>query len=251
MKSQIIPMTIDEFHTMPWQLGWKHEYWEGAARISPSYTAVATVSIAVTPRLVAPPCLLRPVTEADLPLLYVNQICGQDELVFDGASFVLNADRRLAFQAPAWREHIATTTWSRGNNGAWSCAKGEMHATPDRLESIYQAMILGLRDYVTKNRFPGIAIGLSGGIDSALSAAVAVDALGADKVWCVMMPSPYTSTDSLEDAAAVAKAIGARLDTISIEPSMKAFAAMLQPAFAGKSPDITEENLQARSRGIT
>jgi len=191
------------------------------------------------------------VVESALPLLYVNQICGQDELVFDGASFVLNADRRLAFQAPAWREHIATTQWSRGGNGAWSCAKGDMHATPNRLESIYQAMMLGLRDYVTKNRFPGIAIGLSGGIDSALSAAVAVDALGADKVWCVMMPSPYTSRDSLEDAAAVAKAIGARLDSISIEPAMKAFAAMLQPSFAGKSPDTTEENLQARARGIT
>jgi len=191
------------------------------------------------------------VVEADLPLVYVNQICGQDELVFDGASFVLNADRRLAFQAPAWREHIATTRWTRGSNGAWTCAKGEIHAPPGRLESLYQAMMLGLRDYVTKNRFPGIAIGLSGGIDSALSAAVAADALGAEKVWCVMMPSPYTSQDSLEDAAAVAKSLGARLDTIAITPAMEAFAGMLQPAFAGRAPDTTEENIQARARGIT
>jgi NAD+ synthase len=191
------------------------------------------------------------VVESDLPLVYVNQVCGQDELVFDGASFVLNADRRLAAQAPAWREHVMTTRWRRGANGAWSCAEGEMHPAPERLENIYQAMVLGLRDYVQKNRFPGVVLGLSGGIDSALSAAVAVDALGADKVWCVMMPSPYTSAESHEDATAVARALGARYDAISIGPAMLAFADMLKGAFAGRAPDTTEENIQARARGIT
>jgi NAD+ synthase len=191
------------------------------------------------------------VVEADLPLVYVNQICGQDELVFDGASFVLNADRRLAAQSPAWREHVTTTRWSRGSNGAWTCAPGEIHAQPERLEAIYNAMVLGLRDYVRKNKFPGVALGLSGGIDSAISAAVAVDALGADKVWCVMMPSPYTSRDSLEDAAGVARRLGCRLDTIPITPAMDAFGAMTKSAFAGRPADTTEENIQARARGIT
>jgi len=191
------------------------------------------------------------VVEADLPLVYVNQICGQDELVFDGASFVLNADRRLAAQSPAWREHVMTTRWTRGSNGAWTCAPGEVHAQPERLEAIYSAMMLGLRDYVRKNRFPGVALGLSGGIDSAISAAVAVDALGADKVWCVMMPSPYTSRDSLEDAAGVAKRLGCRLDTIPITPAMESFGAMTKDLFAGRTPDTTEENIQARARGIT
>jgi NAD+ synthase len=191
------------------------------------------------------------VVESDLPLVYVNQVCGQDELVFDGASFVLNADRRLAAQAPSWREHVTTTRWTRGSNGAWSCAPGEIHAQPPRLEAIYNAMMLGLRDYVRKNRFPGVALGLSGGIDSAISAAVAVDALGADRVWCVMMPSPYTSRESLEDAAAVAKALGCRLDTVPIVPAMEAFGAMTAPLFAGRAPDTTEENIQARARGIT
>jgi NAD+ synthase len=191
------------------------------------------------------------VVESDLPLVYVNQICGQDELVFDGASFVLNADRHLAAQAPAWREHVMTTRWTRGSNGAWTCAPGEIHAQPQRLEAIYNAMMLGLRDYVRKNRFPGIAIGLSGGIDSAISAAVAVDALGADKVWCVMMPSPYTSKESLDDAADVAKRIGARYDTVAITPAMQAYAEMTKPLFASRAPDTTEENIQARARGIT
>jgi NAD+ synthase len=191
------------------------------------------------------------VTEADLPLVYVNQVCGQDELVFDGASFVLNADRRLAAQAPSWREAILVTRWLRGSNGAWTCVPGEIHAQPERLEGIYQAMVLGLRDYVTKNRFPGVALGLSGGIDSALTAAVAADALGAERVWCLMMPSPYTSRESLEDAAAVARALGCRLDTIPITPAMQAFGGMLSGVFAGRAPDTTEENIQARARGIT
>ncbi len=190
------------------------------------------------------------VVESGLPLVYVNQVCGQDELVFDGASFVLNADRRLAAQAPSWSEHLMTTRWRR-DGGAWRCATAAIHESPPRLENIYQAMMLGLRDYVRKNGFPGVVIGLSGGIDSALTAAVAADALGPAKDWCVMMPSPFTSEDSLEDAAATAKLLGIRYDTIAITPAMEAFAAMLEPAFAGRAADTTEENIQARSRGIT
>ncbi|MFC7331884.1 NAD+ synthase [Rhodocista pekingensis] len=190
------------------------------------------------------------VTETGLPLAYVNQVGGQDELVFDGGSFVLNADRGLAAQLPSFEEHVAITHWTRGDGG-WTCTSTEMTAPAEGLEAIYRAMVLGLRDYVRKNRFPGVILGLSGGIDSALSAAVAVDALGADRVHCVMMPSPYTSRESLEDAAECAELLGCRIDTISIEPAMKAFEHMLEPAFADREPDITEENLQSRARGVT
>src|SRR5262249_4852935 len=133
----------------------------------------------------------------------------------------------------------------------FACADGAREPTIEGLEAIYHAMVLGLRDYVTKNRFPGVILGLSGGIDSALSAAVAVDALGADKVRAVMMPSPYTSRDSLEDAAEVARLLGIRLDEISIGPAMQAFGDMLKPLFAGRDADITEENIQSRARGLT
>jgi NAD+ synthase len=189
------------------------------------------------------------VTESGLPLIYVNQVGGQDELVFDGASFVLNADRSVATWMPSFREAGQLTEWTRGGEG-WVCAQGERILPPEDEEAMYRAMSLGLADYVRKNGFPGVIIGLSGGIDSALTAAVAVDALGADKVHCVMMPSPYTSAESLEDAAACAKALGVRLDEIGIEPAMKAFDEMMAPVFGDRGPDITEENIQARSRGI-
>jgi NAD+ synthase len=129
--------------------------------------------------------------------------------------------------------------------------KGTMVAPTEELAAIYRAMVLGLGDYVRKNKFPGVVLGLSGGIDSALSAAVAVDALGADKVHCVMMPSRYTSRHSLEDATEVARLLGVDLRTVDIEPAVAAFGAMLAPAFAGRDTDITEENLQSRARGIT
>ncbi len=190
------------------------------------------------------------VTESRLPLVYVNQVGGQDELVFDGASFVLDAERRLCLQAPSWREHVAITRWRRDGH-SWSCDTGAIAPAPERLANIYRAMMLGLRDYVGKNGFPGVVLGLSGGIDSALACAIAVDALGADKVRCVMMPSPFTSRDSLDDAAAVAGLCGTRLDTVSIEPAMEAYQAMLAPMFAGTNADITEENLQSRARGVT
>lgn len=189
------------------------------------------------------------VVETGLPLIYVNQVGGQDELVFDGASFALGADRSLASQAPAFAESLLLTRWSRGADG-WVCAEGAHYPPPDELGAIYQALMLGLRDYVNKNRFPGVILGLSGGIDSALSAAVAVDALGADRVHGVMMPSPYTSRDSLEDAAESAELLDCRIDTIPIIPAMDAFSNMLAPAFAGRDPDITEENLQSRARGV-
>ncbi|MFV3130195.1 NAD+ synthase [Niveispirillum sp. KHB5.9] len=190
------------------------------------------------------------VVETGLPLIYLNQVGGQDELVFDGASFALNADRSLVAQLPAFDSRLAITRWTRGADG-WTGSSNEMVAPPDALGAIYGAMVLGLRDYVAKNRFPGVLLGMSGGIDSAISAAVAVDALGADKVHCVMMPSPYTSQDSLDDAAECSALLGCRIDTISIGPAMEAFAGMLAPSFAGKQPDITEENLQSRSRGVT
>ncbi len=191
------------------------------------------------------------ITENGLPLVYVNQVGGQDELVFDGASFVLNADCKPAAQLPSWQESVRQTTWVRGRSGKWRCEPGEIVAPLPQLEEIYRALVTGLRDYVVKNRFPGVILGLSGGIDSALTAAIAVDALGADAVRAYMMPSPYTSRESLDDAAQVAKLLGIRLESIGIEPAMKAFAAMLAGPFKGTNADITEENIQSRARGIT
>ncbi|MGE4061919.1 MAG: NAD+ synthase [Rhodospirillaceae bacterium] len=190
------------------------------------------------------------VTETGLPLIYVNQMCGQDDLVFDGGSFVLNADRSLAVQLPWWRTDLVMTRWTRTEEG-WVCAPQPPAKSCERAEAVYQACVLGLRDYVRKNRFSGVVLGLSGGIDSALAAAIAADALGPDKVHCVMMPSPYTSQESLDDAATVAKMLGVKLDTISIGPAMEAYAKMLGPMFAGTNADITEENLQSRARGMT
>ncbi len=193
------------------------------------------------------------VCESGLPLLYVNLVGGQDELVFDGGSFVLNADRQLQIQMPAFVLGQVTSKWTKSDQG-WSCAKGDIapvrETQEQMLSSIYQAMVLGLRDYVNKNRFPGVILGLSGGIDSGLSAAVAVDAIGADKVHCVMMPSPYTSQESLDDAAEQAAALGIAYDTVPIMDAMKAFEGMLAPVFGDTEADTTEENIQARARGL-
>ena len=190
------------------------------------------------------------VTETGLPLIYVNQVGGQDELVFDGASFVIDAARKLRLQAPAFGTYLGVSDWRREKDG-WACATSEIEKPPEGLEAVYRAMMLGLHDYVEKNGFPGVILGMSGGIDSALSASVAVDALGADRVHLVMMPSPHTSDHSLEDAGKAAGLLGARLDTVSIEPAMTAFEGMLHPLFDGRAADTTEENIQARSRGIT
>jgi NAD+ synthase len=191
------------------------------------------------------------VQESGLPLLYVNQMSGQDELVFDGGSFVIDADCQLRAQAPDWREAVMATRWRRDENDRWTVEPGPLSAPSEGLEAIYHALVLGLRDYVRKNRFPGVVLGLSGGVDSALCAAVAVDALGEAQVHGVMMPSPYTSRESREDAAAVAKLLGIKLRIIDIEPAMRAFDAMLAPSFDGRGADITEENIQSRARGMT
>ena len=190
------------------------------------------------------------VTETGLPLAMLNRVGGQDELVFDGGSFVLNSDRTLALQMRAWDEMVAVTEWER-LPGGWRCLPGTVTPQEDDLTNIYHAMVVGLRDYVNRNRFPGVVLGLSGGIDSALSAAVAVDALGADRVWCVMMPSRFTSQESLDDAADCARLLGVRLDTVPIEPAVAAFDQMLDPTFADRTRDLTEENIQSRIRGVT
>lgn len=187
--------------------------------------------------------------ETGLPLVYVNQVGGQDELVFDGGSFAIAADGTLAARLPAFAETLETLAWTRSAAG-WRPDGGGVTPEPADLEGVYLAMTTGLRDYAEKNRFPGVVLGMSGGVDSALSAAIAVDALGPERVRCVMMPSRYTSRDSLDDAADCARRLGARLDTLAIGPIVDAFSATLGPLFAGKAPDITEENLQSRIRGV-
>lgn len=187
--------------------------------------------------------------ETGLGILYVNQVGGQDELVFDGGSFILGHDGKIKVRAPQFQEAVLTTEWSC-IDGQWQCLAGDIEPDLDSLEAKYAAMVLGLKDYVGKNNFPGILLGLSGGIDSALTAAIAVDALGKDKVRAVMMPSRYTSQESLDDAAACAEFLGIRYDTIKIEPGMESFDSMLAPLFTGLAPDITEENIQARLRGV-
>jgi NAD+ synthase len=188
------------------------------------------------------------ITETGLPLAYLNQVGGQDELIFDGASFALNADRSLALQMPAFEEALCVTEWRRGNAG-WQILPQAAARLEDGPEAIWLACVLGLRDYVSKNRFPGVVLGLSGGIDSAVVAAMAVDALGADKVHCIMLPYRYTSRDSLQDAEACAKALGIRYDVVPIAPAVDGFLTSLSELFAGTQPNVTEENLQSRARG--
>ena len=189
------------------------------------------------------------VTETGLPLAYLNQIGGQDELVFDGGSFALNADRTLALQMPMFEEAIAITEWQRKSDG-WRIVPGEIVKLPEGEEETWRACVLGLKDYVDKNRFPGVVLGLSGGIDSAVVAAMAVDALGKDKVHCVMMPYAYTSRDSLEDAEACAKLLRVRYDVVPIKEPVEGFLSALKPLFNGHNRDVTEENIQSRARGV-
>ncbi len=185
-----------------------------------------------------------------LPLAYLNRVGGQDELVFDGASFVVNGDGSLAVQMKDWEEQEVTTHWTRTATG-WRCDRGMIEPLSDHPEDIYCAMVLALRDYADRNRFPGVVLGLSGGIDSAICAAIAADALGPDRVWTVMLPSRFTSQESLDDATECAKLIGCRYDTIPIQPAVAGFDEMLAGSFADVDVDITEENLQSRIRGVT
>ena len=191
------------------------------------------------------------VRETGLPLVFLNRVGGQDELVFDGCSFVLDGDGSVRHRLTDWAEEERVTHWTRGSDGRWSCAAGALSEWEDHPADIYSAMVLALRDYVERNRFPGVVLGMSGGIDSALCAAIAADALGPDRVWCVMMPSRFTSQSSLDDAAECSQMIGARHDSIPIAPAVEAFDAMLAGSFADRDVDITEENVQSRIRGVT
>jgi NAD+ synthase len=187
------------------------------------------------------------VVEARLPLLYVNQVGGQDELVFEGASFALNADGALAAQLPAFREEVALTNWVRTAEG-WRC-EGAITLLEEGEKADYCACVLGLRDYVEKNGFAGVVFGLSGGIDSALCAAIAVDALGAHRVRAVMLPYRYTAQVSIDDAAHIARALAIQYDVVSIAPAVEGLEASLASTFSGLPRDVTEENLQSRARG--
>ena len=189
------------------------------------------------------------VAESGLPLIYLNQVGGQDELVFEGASFALNADGSVAVQLPAFRQSVARSVWERRAEG-WRCIEGPRVLAEEGDEADYAACVMGLRDYVEKNRFPGVVLGLSGGVDSALCAAMAVDALGASRVHAIMLPYRYTSNESLNDAAGCAQALGVRYDIVPIAGPVESTEAALKPLFDGRPRDITEENIQARSRGL-
>jgi NAD+ synthase len=188
------------------------------------------------------------VVESGLPLVYLNMVGGQDELVFDGASFVLNADRSPGAQLPTFRETVALTQWRR-EAGGWRCVEAPVVKVEESEKTDYGACMLGLRDYVDKSGFKGVVLGLSGGIDSAICATMAVDALGKDRVRCVMLPYRFTSKESLDDAARVAQALGVQYDTLPIEAAVLGLEKSVAPAFAGLPRDVTEENLQARARG--
>lgn len=183
------------------------------------------------------------------PLIFLNQLAGQDEIIFDGASFVMAADGGVIHRCPQFTEGLFPTKWER-KNGNVICTSGPDAQWVGDEEMVYRAVTMAVRDYVKKNKFKSVVIGLSGGVDSALTAAVAVDALGPDAVNCVMMPSRYTSEESLEDARACAHALGVSYRSISIEPGVKAFETMLGDVFEGLAPDTTEENIQSRLRGV-
>ena len=189
------------------------------------------------------------VVDTGLPLIYLNMVGGQDDQVFDGASFGLNPGGELAFQMPQFDEAIAHVDLERGPEG-WRILPGEEHVHPSEWEQDYHVMVLALRDYLAKSGFKKVLLGLSGGVDSAIVATIAVDALGAENVRCVMLPSEYTSPESLEDAEAVAKALGCHYDYVPISEGREAITNTLAPLFEGREPDITEENIQSRLRGL-
>ncbi|HXS48526.1 MAG TPA: NAD+ synthase [Sphingomicrobium sp.] len=183
-------------------------------------------------------------TSTGLPLVFLNRVGAQDELVFDGSSFIMHPDGEIVVQMPDWEESFLITQWARGSDG-WRCETRVRHELDSYPEDIYRAMMLGLHDYVERNGFTGVILGLSGGIDSALSAAIAVDALGPERVSCVMLPSRYTSEESLEDARECARLLGCRHDVVSIAPAVEAVGEML-PDMSG----LAAENVQARLRMV-
>lgn len=189
------------------------------------------------------------VKENGLPLLYVNQLGGQDELCFDGGSFIIDKVGKLHFHIAQFEEEIGISDWEI-NDGIWNLKSATYANEISDIEQDYCATVLSLRDYINKNRFPGVLLGLSGGIDSAISAAIAVDALGAERVICVMMPSKYTSGESLGDAEDCAKALGVRYEIVPIEGMVSEFNNALAPQFKGYKPDLTEENIQSRTRAV-
>ncbi len=192
--------------------------------------------------------VIRQVIESGLPILYANQLGGQDELVFDGASFAIQADKSLAFQMSEFEEAVSISAWKRDGEG-WRCDDGPLSKIPEAEEADYRACMLGLRDYVNKNGFKNVVLGLSGGIDSAICAALAVDALGEERVRCIMLPYRYTSEESLKDAQDCARALGCRYDIVPISEPVEGFSSALAALFEGTNEGVTEENLQSRTRG--
>ncbi|MDE2261240.1 MAG: NAD+ synthase [Gammaproteobacteria bacterium] len=188
------------------------------------------------------------VADIGLPIVYVNLVGGQDELVFDGNSFVMDAEGEVVMRAPAFEEGTYFVDFQRRGRGTVAPIPGKVTAELSDEATVYSALVLGVRDYVNKHGFPGVVMGLSGGVDSALTLAIAVDALGADRVHAVMMPSRYTSSISLEDAAQEARLLGVKYSELSIEGMFEATLGTLKEEFAGRPPDATEENIQSRCR---
>ncbi len=189
------------------------------------------------------------VAEDNVPLLYLNQVGGQDELVYDGASFAVEPGGRLVVQAKSFEPELLMSNWQRTHDG-WRSSDDRVEQLSSVDEAPWRACVLGLRDYVKKNGFKHVLLGLSGGIDSAVVAAMAVDALGADKVHCLMLPYRYTSKESLVDAEDCARRLGVKYDVVSIGDPVEAALAELQPVFGNKPQDLTEENIQSRMRGV-
>ncbi|KKC34278.1 NAD+ synthase [Devosia psychrophila] len=189
------------------------------------------------------------VAEDDVPMLYLNQVGGQDELVFDGASFAIEPGNKLVFQGKSFATDFIVSDWVRDDNG-WTCASGEVRELTTTDEAPWLACVLGLRDYVLKNGFKQVVLGLSGGIDSAVVAAMAVDALGAENVHCIMLPYRYTSDASLKDAKDCAERLGVRYDVVSIGNPVDDALLELAPVFGDRAPDLAEENIQSRMRGV-
>ncbi|OCX67184.1 NAD+ synthase [Thioclava sp. SK-1] len=189
------------------------------------------------------------VVETGLPLVYLNAVGGQDDQVFDGASFVLNPHGQMVAQFAPFEEIVDHIDFERGPEG-WRALEGRFDPQPDAWEQDYRAMVMATHDYLTKSGFGKVVLGLSGGIDSAIVATIAADALGADNVHCVMLPSEYTSQGSLDDATQLAQRLGTRLDTVHIEGARDAVGSALGHLFAGLAPDVTEENIQSRLRGV-